>query len=309
MKHVTLRSLADLDTDRLAAWVRQAVALNAEKGNPAARRLTHGHRSRRRPRHASGVTIGLPVGALERRACRSSNRPPDRGRSALPGRADAQATPPCAWKPGATAGARGRPHARRRPASGYPRRHFPGGRRSPPPDSSPERGEPMNTYWHPFADMSVVKSSEIVIERGEGSTVWDTKGKSYLDAAGSLWYCNVGYGRDEIVDAVAEPDAQLPTYSNFGAVHDRAHAGPRRAPRRAGADPRRGRVLHVRRLRVGGLGRQARPSLLGPRRQAREADHRQPPVRLPRDERLRHVAGRHPRQPGRLRRHRSSPTS
>ena len=38
MKHITLRSLADLDADRLAGWVRQAVALNAEKGNPAARR-------------------------------------------------------------------------------------------------------------------------------------------------------------------------------------------------------------------------------------------------------------------------------
>ena len=74
----------------------------------------------------------------------------------------------------------------------------------------------MNTYWHPFADMSVVKSSEVVIERGEGSTVWDTKGKAYLDAAGSLWYCNVGYGRNEIVDAVAAQMRRLPAYSNFG---------------------------------------------------------------------------------------------
>jgi hypothetical protein len=38
MKHITLRSVADLDPEQLAGWVRQAVALNAEKGNPAARK-------------------------------------------------------------------------------------------------------------------------------------------------------------------------------------------------------------------------------------------------------------------------------
>ena len=37
MKHVTLRSLADLEPERIAGWVRQAVALNAEKGSPTKR--------------------------------------------------------------------------------------------------------------------------------------------------------------------------------------------------------------------------------------------------------------------------------
>lgn len=37
MKHLTLRRPEDLDREQLAAWVREAVQLNAEKGNPTRR--------------------------------------------------------------------------------------------------------------------------------------------------------------------------------------------------------------------------------------------------------------------------------
>jgi adenosylmethionine-8-amino-7-oxononanoate aminotransferase len=75
------------------------------------------------------------------------------------------------------------------------------------------------TYWHPFADMaSVVSAGELVLERGEGCYVWDVDGKRYLDATASLWYCNAGWGRSEIVDAVAAQMATLPAYSNFGDI-------------------------------------------------------------------------------------------
>ena len=50
-------------------------------------------------------------------------------------------------------------------------------------------------FWHPFADMSSVRSSEFVIERGEDVWVWDAQGNRYLDATASLWYANVGHGR------------------------------------------------------------------------------------------------------------------
>lgn len=38
MRHVTLRSVDDVDAGRLAAWTRQAVALNATAGDPTKRR-------------------------------------------------------------------------------------------------------------------------------------------------------------------------------------------------------------------------------------------------------------------------------
>ena len=72
--------------------------------------------------------------------------------------------------------------------------------------------------WHPFADMATVRGDEFVLVRGEGVHVWDDAGNRYLDGSASLWYCNVGHGRAEIADAVAEQLRTLETYSIFGDV-------------------------------------------------------------------------------------------
>jgi putrescine aminotransferase len=74
----------------------------------------------------------------------------------------------------------------------------------------------MTRLWHPFADMGAVERREFVIDRGEGCYVWDEGGKRYLDGTASLWYCNVGYGRVEIANAVAEQLERLHAYHVFG---------------------------------------------------------------------------------------------
>jgi adenosylmethionine-8-amino-7-oxononanoate aminotransferase len=80
----------------------------------------------------------------------------------------------------------------------------------------------MGAFWHSFADMAAVESGgELVIDRGEGVHVWDEQGRRYLDATASLWYCNVGYGRMEIADAVAEQIRRLAAYSTFGDISNR----------------------------------------------------------------------------------------
>ena len=73
-----------------------------------------------------------------------------------------------------------------------------------------------SAFWHPFADMGVVRSHELVIDRAEGLYVWDEAGTRYLDATASLWYANVGHGREEIVQAVADQLRRLDAYSTFG---------------------------------------------------------------------------------------------
>lgn len=47
--------------------------------------------------------------------------------------------------------------------------------------------------------------------RAEGSTVWDTEGRAYLDAAGGAIVVNVGHGRRSVVDAM-ERQARAFTY-------------------------------------------------------------------------------------------------
>jgi len=74
----------------------------------------------------------------------------------------------------------------------------------------------MTSYWHPFASMGDVAGAELVIERGEGVYVYDTAGTRYLDGTASLWYCQVGYGRTKIIDAVAEQMGRIHSYHTFG---------------------------------------------------------------------------------------------
>ena len=75
----------------------------------------------------------------------------------------------------------------------------------------------MTRFWHPVADMHAVsQSGELILDRAEGVWLWDEDGRRYLDAAGSLWYCNVGYGRTEIADAVSAQVRKLPAYSAYG---------------------------------------------------------------------------------------------
>ncbi len=66
---------------------------------------------------------------------------------------------------------------------------------------------------HAFAKPT--KTDFINIVRGSGSLLWDDKGREYIDAIGSLWYCQIGHGRKEIADAVAAQISTLETYSIF----------------------------------------------------------------------------------------------
>jgi putrescine---pyruvate transaminase len=80
----------------------------------------------------------------------------------------------------------------------------------------------MSTFWHAFADMNAVETGgELVVDRGEGVHVWDEDGKRYVDATAALWYCNVGYGREEIAEAAHRQLSRLPSYSTFGNLSNR----------------------------------------------------------------------------------------
>src|SRR6476469_6896296 len=77
-------------------------------------------------------------------------------------------------------------------------------------------GTATKRLWHPFAAMGKVDGHELVLARGEGSTVWDVDGTEYLDATAGLWFANVGHGRAEIADAVAAQLHTLAAHHVFG---------------------------------------------------------------------------------------------
>ncbi|MGI9557185.1 MAG: aspartate aminotransferase family protein [Solirubrobacterales bacterium] len=73
----------------------------------------------------------------------------------------------------------------------------------------------MTSFWHPQSNMSHTRDHEVIFVRGEGSTLWDRDGKEYTDAIAGLWYCNVGYGREPIADAVRDQVAALHSCTCF----------------------------------------------------------------------------------------------
>jgi adenosylmethionine-8-amino-7-oxononanoate aminotransferase len=61
--------------------------------------------------------------------------------------------------------------------------------------------------WHPFTQQQGWHAEPpVLIERGEGTTLWDTEGNAYIDGVSSLW-CNVHGHRHPHIDAAVR--AQL----------------------------------------------------------------------------------------------------
>ncbi|HZV72118.1 MAG TPA: aminotransferase class III-fold pyridoxal phosphate-dependent enzyme [Conexibacter sp.] len=75
---------------------------------------------------------------------------------------------------------------------------------------------PTSSLWHPFADMGAVAGAPFTLVRGQGTRVWDDAGREYIDGSAALWYANLGHGRPEIAEAVAQQLAALDAYSIFG---------------------------------------------------------------------------------------------
>ena len=70
-------------------------------------------------------------------------------------------------------------------------------------------------FLHPFAKPAAPASSYLEMVSGQGATVTDAAGKTYVDALGGLWYCQVGHGRQEIIDAIHAQAQQLTTWHTF----------------------------------------------------------------------------------------------
>ena len=68
---------------------------------------------------------------------------------------------------------------------------------------------------HPFSPPGMPEGDFVEIVRGEGSLVFDSNGREYVDALANLWLCQVGHGRPEIIDAVTAQMHQMEAYNTF----------------------------------------------------------------------------------------------
>ncbi|SPT63880.1 aspartate aminotransferase family protein [Actinomadura madurae] len=73
----------------------------------------------------------------------------------------------------------------------------------------------MRSVIHPHTVIGA-PLEPLVIDRGDGATLWDVTGRTFIDGTGGLWQCPVGHGRRELASVAAEQIAKLEFYSSFG---------------------------------------------------------------------------------------------
>jgi len=69
---------------------------------------------------------------------------------------------------------------------------------------------------HPWANFGPFETEgSLVITRGQGAKLWDAEGREYFDAVGGMWCTNIGLGRREMADAIAEQAERLAFSNTF----------------------------------------------------------------------------------------------
>ena len=71
-------------------------------------------------------------------------------------------------------------------------------------------------HLHPFTDHKELHQKRSrIISRADGVYIYDADDIKILDGMSGLWCVNIGYGRDELVDAAAAQMRELPYYNSF----------------------------------------------------------------------------------------------
>ena len=145
----------------------------------------------------------------------------------------------------------------------------------------------LSPFLHPFAKPAA--TDFITIVRGEGAAVFDDAGRRYVDGLASLWYCNVGHGRPEIIDAVTRQMQVLENYNTFDIFTNRAGRGDLGADLGAQPGPRCPGLPDRLGFRGGRHRAQAGPAHLQPAGPTRSPDPGRAHARLPRRQLRRRV--------------------
>src|SRR4051812_15928088 len=75
--------------------------------------------------------------------------------------------------------------------------------------------------WHPYTPMQryIDEVDPLVIDRAQGSRLFDLDGRSYLDANSSWWVASLGHGHPRLVAALAAQASRLGHTSLAGVTH------------------------------------------------------------------------------------------
>ncbi len=82
----------------------------------------------------------------------------------------------------------------------------------------------VETLVHPYINLAAFRDAgPLILERGEGVTVYDTDGKPYIEGMAGLWCTALGYGNEELIEAATAQMRKLSFAHLFtGKSHDPA---------------------------------------------------------------------------------------
>lgn len=84
-------------------------------------------------------------------------------------------------------------------------------------------GKQTDHLWMHFTRMGAYRDGDVpTIVRGEGTYVWDSNGKRYLDGLAGLFTVNAGHGRSELADAAAKQAHELAYFPLWSYAHPKA---------------------------------------------------------------------------------------
>ncbi|GAA1397459.1 aspartate aminotransferase family protein [Catellatospora coxensis] len=84
-------------------------------------------------------------------------------------------------------------------------------------------GNGTDHLWMHFTRMAAYREGSVpTIVRGEGTYVWDSNGKRYLDGLAGLFTVNAGHGRAELAEAAAKQAHELAYFPLWSYAHPKA---------------------------------------------------------------------------------------
>ena len=76
----------------------------------------------------------------------------------------------------------------------------------------------IESILHPYTPLhKLPQSGPLVMSRGKGVYIYDTRGREYLEGMAGLWCAGLGFGDEEMIEAATEQMRTLPYYHLFGA--------------------------------------------------------------------------------------------
>ena len=75
------------------------------------------------------------------------------------------------------------------------------------------------SFLHPYTPLADhLETGPMIVQSAQGVMIKDTKGREFIDGMAGLWCVNIGWGREEVVEAIAKQARELAYFHSFASM-------------------------------------------------------------------------------------------